>query len=222
MSDNSPAIGVETSAATIPPRSADAPPPPLSAVLAGLATDAGRPRVTLGEMFDRLGDRSFGIVLLALALPAWIPVLPPGVASIFGLGLAIVALQMLAGKPEPVLPGRILRMSIDRGRLQRLALRATPWLQRAERSSRRRFARLIGSRADRWLGAVILVLALVIVVPLPMTNSGPAAAIVVMSLGMIAGDGVLVLASLVLGVVALGIAAAFWGGAWIGLTWAFG
>jgi len=59
-------------------------------------------------------------------------------------------------------------------------------------------------------------------VPLPMTNSGPAAAIALTALGLVERDGLVVLGGVLLGLLGLAVIALFWGGAWLGLQWLLG
>lgn len=195
----------------------------LSTVLVGIGARTDGARVTIGDFIEHLGGRrSFGAALLVLGLFAWLPVWPPGVASIFGLALVGVAVQMVLGRPQPILPGRFLRVGMNAERARRLARRAVPWIQRAERYIRPRRSSLAGPDAERWLGLVILGLALVICVPLPMTNAPPGAAIVVLALGILARDGVFIITGLILAVFGLAVVAAFWTAAWMGLGWALG
>lgn len=193
----------------------------LSTVLVGLESRTESARITVGDFIDHLGGRrSFGAVLLVLGMFAWLPIWPPGVASIFGVALVGVAVQMIMRRPQPILPGRILRIGMNADRAQRLARRAVPWIERAERYIRPRRSSLTGPEAERWLGGVILVLALVICVPLFMTNAPPGAAIVVLALGILARDGVFIIVGLALAVLGLAVVAAFWAAAWMGVSWA--
>ncbi len=191
-----------------------------SDLLSALAAERRDGRVSVGEIIVRLGERSFGVVILVLALPAWIPVLPPGVPSVFGVAIAAVALQMLVGREVPWVPGFVGRLGLPANRFARLAARAMPWLRRVEAVSRQRGEWAFERPTGRPLVALFcLGLALAISVPLPMTNSGPALSLAVIALGFIERDGVAVLAGIVLGVVSVAVIAAFWSGALLALRW---
>lgn len=193
-----------------------------SALLLALARARRGRRLTLGEIAAGLGGRSFGLLLLALALPAWIPVLPPGVPSVFGLAIALLALQMALRRPRPWLPGVVARRGLAAARLERALLRARPWLQRLEGLCRERQRWLFEGPAAVLLALWLLLLALALMVPLPMTNSGPAAAIALTALGLVERDGLVVLGGVLLGLLGLAAIALFWGGAWLGLQWLLG
>ena len=64
---------------------------PTSHVLRALLDEATAERVSLGWLMDRLGERSFGIILLLLAFLALIP----GVSPVAGALLTIPAYQMI-------------------------------------------------------------------------------------------------------------------------------
>jgi hypothetical protein len=71
-----------------------------SAVLQRLRDQALADCFTLGWLMGRLRGRSFGIIMLLLALL----VIAPGIAMVAGLLLMIPAFQMIAGRPGTVFP----------------------------------------------------------------------------------------------------------------------
>jgi hypothetical protein len=76
---------------------------PTSVILQELLYDASAEVVTLGWLVDRLGDRSFGIVLILSALLG----LLPGVSAFAGVLLMVPAFQMMMARPGPVFPPRV-------------------------------------------------------------------------------------------------------------------
>jgi hypothetical protein len=76
---------------------------PTSAVLQRLHDEAPTDHFTLGWLMGSLRKRSFGIIMLLLALVA----MAPGVSIVAGLLLMIPAFQMIAGRSAPVFPRRI-------------------------------------------------------------------------------------------------------------------
>ena len=74
-----------------------------TAVLQQLHDEVPADHFTLGWLMHSLRKRSFGIIMLLLALVA----IAPGLSIIAGLLLKIPAFQMIAGKPAPVFPRRI-------------------------------------------------------------------------------------------------------------------
>lgn len=193
-----------------------------SELLASVASKADGPFITLSDFADHLRERSFGLLLLVLAVIGWIPILPPGVASIFGLAILLLAGQMVLGRVQPWLPHWIGRRAVRSDAFARLVSRITPTLQRLERVVRPCLLFLTNAKAERLVAAFVMLLALVICVPLPMTNAFPALAVAILAIALIQQDGLLTLLGILAGLAALGIMVAFWSGAYLGIRWAAG
>lgn len=158
-------------------------------------------RISIQDIINGLGERSFGFVLLLFGLLS--AVAPPGVATFTALPLMFFGLQMLAGYPTPWLPAFIAKRSIARGDLERTLERGAPIMRWIERFCRPRFLFLIGSVGERLLGLLVFILAIVIALPGPLTNAPPGIAIAFMSIAIIERDGLLVLAGILGSVLAL-------------------
>lgn len=70
---------------------------PTSVILEGLLHDAPNDQVTLNWIIDHLGARSFGIIMLIIALVG----LAPGGSPFIGILLAVPAFQMMMARPAP-------------------------------------------------------------------------------------------------------------------------
>jgi hypothetical protein len=70
-----------------------------------------------------------------------------------------------------------------------LAEHAGPRLRRLEHLIRPRPSWLTGAAGRRLLGAVLVILALVLALPVPLGNSAVGAAVVIIALGLLEGDG---------------------------------
>src|SRR5438094_330384 len=73
---------------------------PTSVVLAQLLADLPQDHVSLAWLTGRLQKRSFGLVMLLLALVG----LLPGVGIFIGVLLAFPAIQMVLGRETPAVP----------------------------------------------------------------------------------------------------------------------
>jgi hypothetical protein len=76
-----------------------------------------------------LRKRSFGIIMLLLALVA----IAPGLLIVAGLLLMIPAFQMIAGKPAPVFPRRIATRSLPTKHFAAVVQRSLPVLRYLEK-----------------------------------------------------------------------------------------
>lgn len=185
----------------------------VSVVLAELASQPGRERVTMGDLLDSLQGRAFGVLMILFAVPNIVGVgAVPGVSTLFGAPQMVFALQMIAGAGRPWLPKRLLGASMAQADLQRMVERFRPRLERLERLLRPRLVWLTSPFAERLLGVAFLALATVVALPIPLANNLPSVAMAVIALGIIAFDGLFVLAGLVLGAVSLVVAVLVVGG----------
>lgn len=167
----------------------------LSDVLASLAQDTQRTRISIGDLLAALGDRALGALLFVFAFPNVLPT-PPGTSSILGIPLVVLAAQLAFGR-TPWLPGVIARRSMAHADFVALVGRIGPWLARAERLLRPRLTALALPPMEYAVGVVCLLLALVVLLPLPLGNVLPALAISLLALGILERDGLWVLAGLV-------------------------
>jgi hypothetical protein len=184
-----------------------------SKALETIAAENEPPRIYLGELLARLGDRAFGILLLVIALPNCLP-LPPGSSGIFGALLMIVAVQMMIGRHRLWLPGFVRRRSVSRGDYRNGVKRFVPLLKRFERLCRPRLVWLTNGWSERLIGAAVFVLALVISLPIPILGNLPPAVVVgVLAVSMIERDGISVLVGYAAGAVVIALNAGVVGAA---------
>ena len=174
---------------------------PLSAILLNELTEDET--ITLGELRDRLARRGFGLLMILLALPTLIPVLPPGSAAFIGFLYILLSLQMLFGKDEPWLPKRLSRYRLSTRTIAALRTRGIPFLRRVERFSRPRPLLLDERIVSRGVAFIVLVLGIVLLSPLPFLNTLPALAVLLMGIGLLNRDGVFIAAGLLLTAVVL-------------------
>jgi hypothetical protein len=157
---------------------------PISRIVAEVAARCPGERITLGEMAEAFGDRAFGLLILLLLLPA----LLPGMATVFGLPLLILGIQMGIGRQVPKLPQVVARQSIRREDLLRLASLSSSWLRKVERYIRPRPGFFTSPAGDRLVGWLTAYVALMLILPGPGTNGPPAFGNIVMALGLVEHD----------------------------------
>jgi hypothetical protein len=146
-------------------------------------------RVRLSELVGHLGDRTFGAILLVFAIPNLIP-LPPGSSTVLGIPLILAAAQLAGGRSALWLPQAVGNRTLRRSDLQRLVDYGLPTLRRTERLLTPRWAPLL---SERLIGAACLLLAIILILPIPLGNMLPAFGIAAFALGLLQRDGVAVL-----------------------------
>ena len=181
---------------------------PSSRVLQEVIRQAPAECVTIGWLTSTLHRHSFGIIMLSLGLLATTPV----GSTVPGLILAVIAVQLIVGRAEPVFPHFIMTRRLPTKQLLRLGGHAIHVLKYLEKLVHPRWPRAFEA-AKRAVGVMVLLLTLVLLLtPVPLSNVAPAMVISLISLAYVEEDGLLLsvgfLAAIIL--IALG-AAAVWG-----------
>ncbi len=165
-------------------------------ILDGCGTDT---EITLGALCDAMQERTFGLLLLVLALPCCLPfvyILPQLVA----LPMVVLAWQMAAGRNTLWLPASMRERKLPVAGLREVVERTRryggTWL---ERLAHPRLLPLTGDRGTRIAGALLVVPCLSILVPLPLTNTMPGFGVSLAAVGLIERDGLFLLTGLVIG-----------------------
>ncbi len=169
--------------------------------------------VTLEWIVDHLRDRSFGIIMLLIAVIG----LLPGVSPIAGILLFIPAAQMIKAHNGPVLPRKISQRRLSTERLARLIDRTVPILRFMERFVRPRWRTPFKS-TKRVIGLAMLLLAGTMLAPLPFSHVFPALVIMLLAFAFLEEDGILLSIALLLAAISLAVTiAAIWGAVEVGL-----
>jgi hypothetical protein len=174
----------------------------VSEVLLDLAGD-GSGWLRLGDIVTALGDRGYGILIFILALPNVLPLYIPGLSALFGIPLALIALQMMLGLPRPWLPQSLLRRPLRRQEFARITHRILPWLLRLERLLKPRLPALTSLWAERAIGLFALVLALMLALPIPFTGIPLGAALALTGIGLLERDGLVLMVGVAAGALAV-------------------
>ena len=159
--------------------------------------------LTVAQLTERVGDRGFGLLLLVLSLPSALPVPAAGYSIPFGILLLVLSLQMLIGKHHPVFPKRMQRVSISKRMAERL-LSGAAWIFRKLEWIIRPRMRWVGRPAGQALmGVLVLIMAVLMMIPIPMTNTIPAFVIFLIGIGLTEDDGLFCIGACLVGIIAV-------------------
>ncbi len=167
-----------------------------------LTTEATVPRdrntpVTLNEILEIAGERTFGFLFVLLSLPSALPIPAPGYSVPFGIVMFLLAVQMIAGSEQPWLPEKFRKRGFEREQVQGLLRKGIPWLQKIELVARPRLTPVCTSRVGRTIiGCAIALMSISMMIPIPLTNTLPAIGIFVTGFGLLDDDGAISLAGL--------------------------
>ena len=184
-----------------------------------LATAGGGEGLTLGEIRDRLDERSFGLLILILSIPCLVPALY-GVPQVIGVPIILLAGQLLIGMKEPWLPNGLLSRRAPQAWLDRMADFAEKRMGWFERLSRPRLQALSTGLGER-VAALFMIVATITII-LPLMNTVPSIALALLAVGLIQRDGVFVLGGAVLATVWASGLTAVGLGLYYGASWAAG
>jgi len=149
------------------------------------------------------GDRALAALLFVFAVPNAIPS-PPGLSTVLGVPLLFLSAQLLLGR-KAWLPDFIARRSMARADFEVLMGRVLPCLERAEKLLRPRLSGLALPPMEYALGFIGLMLAVILVLPIPLGNNPPAFAIALIALGILERDELWVLSGLCVSALSLTI-----------------
>jgi hypothetical protein len=165
-------------------------------------------RVTIGDMTEAFGSRSYGPFLLVPALIEESPLgAIPGVPTAIALVIALFAVQMLFGARQMWLPGLVKRRSLSAEKVEKASDKLRPLARFTDRWFHGRLPWMTQGPAVQV--AAVAVLALCATVPplelLPFASTAPMLAIAAFGLALLVRDGVLMIVASVLALGAVGI-----------------
>jgi hypothetical protein len=173
--------------------------------------------VPLKQLAAAHGPAGQGTLLILLAAPCLLPM--PGVGSILGWGLLAMALALWRGGSEGSkgLPQRVGDFNLPSLWAARVLRLLSRFYIRSGRLTRERLTHFSDDGAKRCLAAKTALMALLIILPIPFGNLFPALALMLLGLGLVARDGVAILAGAAMALlsvlfsIAVACAAWFWG-----------
>ncbi len=173
-------------------------------------------QVPLGWLADAHGRSALGTLLVLLSTACLTPV--PGVGTVLGMGLVALALAMWRGQRRVSLPSRASQWLLPAS----IAARLLNWLARfyevAGGLAQVRWARAARAGRRGWGAANVALMAAIIILPLPLGNVLPALSLIVLGLGLVFRDGLMMLVSAGLAVLAVAYTATFGLVAWLWLA----
>lgn len=162
---------------------------------------------TIGELIERIGDRGFGLLLLILAFPAALPIPAPGYATPFGILMIILGTQIIKGRSTPWLPERFQKRKLSFSMLNFAMTKGRFLFKIVEFFIRPRLSKVAKSRNFlRLIGFIIVLMAAMMSLPIPLTNTAPSFVIFMLAAGMLEEDGLFLLCGILLAPLAAAIA----------------
>lgn len=156
-----------------------------SDVMLSLIDRAQQGDVTLRNLTERLGDRTFGMLLVLMAVFNLIPF----VSMVAGIFVSLLGMQMAIGLKGAGLPKAILDRQLSPVHVIMALEKFEPKVRAIEKYIRPRWHFTEAPIIDRINGLVIMILGMIITLPIPFTNLFPALVVVLMGVGLLERDG---------------------------------
>ncbi|TGU71109.1 exopolysaccharide biosynthesis protein [Geomonas terrae] len=170
------------------------------------ADDEGR--VSLGQIVESVGDRSFGPLLLMVGVIAASPISGmPGVPTTMGIFILLIAGQLFFRREHFWLPKWVLRRSLAKEKVHTAVRLLRPSARFIDRWLRPRMSALIQGGSTYFISFVCAVIA--IVMPMmelvPFSAHGAGVALTAFGLALISRDGLLALIAFAVTAVSFGV-----------------
>lgn len=197
---------------------------PLSTTLTRTIEGIQGETVTLRELVAAIGEQGMLLLCAFATLPFLIPVSIPGVSTVFGAAIVLLAVAVTLNR-APWLPDRIMDRQLEAAKLLPALRKGVKLVSRIDAWVRPRALGMTAGRMTVVNGCVLVFGGLLLMAPfglIPFSNTAPAVGILLLTIGMIQRDGVFVLLGYlgtVLTVIYFSalLSAAFWaGGALLG------
>ncbi|KFN49236.1 exopolysaccharide biosynthesis protein [Arenimonas composti] len=140
------------------------------ALIEDVAGHEGDADFTIGDLLDRFSERAFGVFLLIVLLPAFVP-LPIGAGAISGPLVSLIGVQLMLQMEHPWVAGFIARRPLSRRFMQSFQKRTARVLGWLEKLTHPRTRVLIDHPLARaFTGLLLVLLGVLLALPLPATN----------------------------------------------------
>ncbi|MEI4470001.1 exopolysaccharide biosynthesis protein [Frigidibacter sp. MR17.24] len=176
--------------------------------------------ITLRRLMAMIGEQGLLMISGLASLPFLLPVSIPGVSTVFGLAIVLIALAITLNR-MPWLPERVLDRDLPAAKLRAALERGAGIVARVERFVKPRLTGLTTPGAvARWNGVMLMLAGILLMAPfgfVPFSNTLPGIAVLLLSLGMMQRDGAMVIAGYAFNVITI-----VYFGALIWLAWVAG
>jgi hypothetical protein len=178
-------------------------------VIEGVADENSK--VSFRKLYDAIGHRSFGPLLLLAGLVVVMPVVGdiPGVPTVMGAIVVLIAGQMLARRKQFWLPRRLLDVSLAAPKV----CKGVRWLRKparfVDKGVRRRLTQFVTAPWTYVIASIALIIGLAqpFMELVPFSANGAGAALTAFGLALIARDGLVALVAMAVALLTGGVVA---------------
>lgn len=163
-------------------------------------------KACLGDMFDAFGNRAYGPFLFALAIVTISPISAiPGISIALGFIINLIAGQYFFGENRPWIPQTLEQKSMSAEKANDNLKKVKPYLEKIEAIIKPRLTFFTQPPFDYAVMVVVIVLGLSMfpLAAVPWGVMAPGFALLFLSLGIVAKDGLVVIFGLAISIAAI-------------------
>ena len=169
-------------------------------------------RVALQTLAHAHGPAALGSLLALLAAACAVPMV--GAGTVLGFGVLMLVPALARGAGGVCLSDRLARLELPLSVARRLLSLLACVYGLAAKVARPRLLHLVDTPRQPWIAALVGLMAVLIILPIPLGNLLPSLALVVLGIGLVFRDGLLVLLAALTSLLALAWTAALALGTW--------
>lgn len=161
--------------------------------------------ISFKAILSAVDDKSFGLLLMLFALPSALPVPAAGYSTPFGIILALLGFQMCRGRHYPWLPKRVLKYEFKSGFAQKM-IHGIEWTgKKIEWLVKPRMESFCQKFGHAIMGILVILMAGLMILPIPLTNTAPAMVIFLIGMGLSEHDGLLLFFAFIISLLAISV-----------------
>lgn len=180
----------------------------LTKTLCDAVPESSEQRISLKEIVNGLGSRSYGPILFFVCLIELLPFISaiPGMYIVTASVIILLAAQLLIGRKQPWLPDRLLTVSLLRKNLRDRIRRWENWVARLDKMLKPRLEFLVKPPFLQAIALLCIVFAAAFfpLSPIPASEKVLVIPIAFFALALMTKDGILALAGFVFAILTIG------------------
>ena len=175
----------------------------LSEALEQLLQNSSTGELSIGDLCSAINDKGYGLLLIILSLPSALPIPAPGYSTPFGIAIALIGVQMLGGRRTIWLPKKIKVFKVKSSVASKMIQVGTRFIRTLERFIRPRLHTVYSGIGYSLAALLTIIMALLMILPIPLTNTFPASVIFLIGVGLTEKDGLFGIIAYSVGIVAV-------------------
>lgn len=174
----------------------------ISLLLKDIVRKNEKDRISIADILETNKNNSYFLVFL-MAILSLIPTpFPfPFFSSFFGIVASILFLQIFFGVKNLRLPNFVKKMSVKKEMFEKVVNKVLVYIEKIEKNSYRRMTFYKNRILMIAIKFVILAMCLLLIIPVPLTNTLPAFGIIITIFGILNSDGLFVFGGVLLSII---------------------